>query len=183
MLKKWGLLSIIMLMFSCSWGIPTRAASATLTPNMLPFLSTSNTHQIKTTAFGALYSTEKTFKFAHYRLGLSEVISLNLITEKPSLIGDILPYPNPAVNNNIFLAYMLTGPMDLDVRFYSLLGREVKRDSIAKNNMGGYQGYNKWPLKLISNSGTELSNGIYYILVFNKETHQLLGRTKLAISR
>ncbi len=155
----------------------------TLTPNLFPFFSSGTTFRLETRAFGALYPTDRTFKFAHYRLGLDQVISPNLLTVEPAVIGDILPYPNPAINGNIVLAYLLSGPIDVEVRIYSLLGREVKRVLATNNTMGGLLGYNKLPIKLTATNGTELSNGIYFILLFDAAKNKLLGKTKLAISR
>ena len=155
----------------------------TLTQSMLPFLSTGSTFRLETRVLGALYPSNRTFTFAHYRLGLNQVISQNLLTAEPTLIGGILPYPSPARNDNIVLAYMLSGAMDIEVRIYSLLGREVKRTQATKNTMGGLRGYNKFPIRLTANNGSELSNGIYFIVLFDAAKNQSIAKTKLAISR
>ncbi len=104
--------------------------------------------------------------------------AINLtITDRP------LPYPNPATNLDIVLAYTLSKSSNIKISIYNPFGRCMKTVNVMKYDLGARVFYNKLPIHLTDDFGDAFGNGIYLVFILDSDTNKVLGKAKIAVSR
>ena len=95
--------------------------------------------------------------------------------------GIPLVYPNPfRFSDTPKICYRLTANMNIQFRFFNMLGHALSTREILAGLEGGAKGYNRLPITA-SDLGGEMGSGIYFYLVFNSDTKELLGKGSLAL--
>jgi len=80
-------------------------------------------------------------------------------------IDSFLIGPNP-VNINlstIHFSYVLNETSDITMYIYDVSGRLVKKFTYLKNTSGAVSGQNKWQWNGITDYGTQLTTGVYFV--------------------
>ncbi len=102
------------------------------------------------------------------------------VFEVPQVTSRILAYPSPMrfSDGNGEITYRLNGNMDLEMKIYDMFGNQVFQKLYNSGSNGGQSGYNS-PVLSVSETGSHLSAGVYFIMLFNEG--KVLAKGKMAI--
>lgn len=103
-------------------------------------------------------------------------VPLEIVGKKP------MNYPNPFKSNaSTIIGYELNKAADVQIKFFNVFGVNISTLDINKHDEGGKFGYNRIPISATTFSGTYLSAGPYYYLIFNQENNSLLGKGSMVV--
>jgi hypothetical protein len=97
------------------------------------------------------------------------------------LIGIPLTYPSPVhlkTDKEVTVQYSLSKDMNVDIFFFDVSGRMVKKFTLYSREEGGSAGINKVTWNLITDQGQIVSSGIYLFTIVNRDDNKLLGKGK-----
>ena len=99
---------------------------------------------------------------------------------KPILLDRVLNYPNPfRYKQGTEIHYTLNKDAAIQLRIYNILGREVAIIELPVGHNGGTAGANIVKLRPSDFGHSQLSAGLYYLLVI--ANNKILGKGKLLI--
>jgi len=97
------------------------------------------------------------------------------------LIGIPITYPSPLellYDREVTIQYTLSKDMNIDIFFFDVSGRMLKKFTLYEREEGGSAGINKVSWDLITLQGQKVSSGIHLFTIVNHDTNKLLGKGK-----
>ncbi len=123
------------------------------------------------------------FSFTTTRTPAGIAFSTPAATASVQVRIEPLFYPNPfRLDDGAELGYQLSKESDVEVRIYTMFGKECFRDFYSKGSNGGFGGdltYNKIRFNRASFGGQYLPVGVYLFLLISEG--KILGKGRFAI--
>lgn len=109
---------------------------------------------------------------------------VNVAGGERRMLGTPIAFPSPLhlmSADTVTIQYTLSHDMPVEINFFDVSGRNVKRFIIAQGAEGGSAGINKveWSGGPRTDQGQRLASGIYLGVIIDKENNKVLGRVKV----
>jgi hypothetical protein len=114
----------------------------------------------------------------------SSVINFFVASDEFTMRDDPIIYPSPATFNT-FITYELTAAEEVKIYIYDLNGQIVFQEDVSAGSIGAQAGYNAYPFDLKSSYGNDLPNGVYVVIITQRDEGKtkILGKKKFIILR
>jgi hypothetical protein len=106
------------------------------------------------------------------------------ITDKVSIVGEVLPYPNPynPTEGDLKICYQLTHASGIRIYLMNIVAERIWKASISEGEEGGHEGYNEVIWNGQDGFNDMIANGVY-IAHITTDKGKLLGKVKILVIR
>lgn len=106
------------------------------------------------------------------------------ITEKPMIVGRVLPHPSPfnPLEDDVKITYQLTTDTSIRIYVHNIVGERIWQTKIDPGEEGGHAGYNEVLWGGTDGFSDLVGNGVYIVHIVDSKG-RILAKTKILVIR